>query len=87
LLAQTFGDGYDFGKALSQGKPWAKMNPEQQAQMVQDAFRGVYFDTLGAFFGVLNSKGVVVRAGTQPPEGFSDHTSALEDALALLRKC
>ena len=86
LLAQTFGDGYDFGKALRQGKPWAKMNPEQQAQMIQDAFRGVYFDTLGATFGVLNSKGIVVRPGTQPPDGFTDYTSALEDALAVLRK-
>jgi len=86
LLAQTFGDGYDFAKALRQGKPWAKMNPEQQAQMIQDAFRGAYFDTLGALFGVLNNKGSVVRPGTQPPEGFTDYTSALEDALAVLRK-
>jgi Domain of unknown function (DUF4157) len=86
LLAQVFGEGYDFGKALRQGKPWAKMNPEQQAQMIQDAFRGVYFDTPGALFGVLNSKGSVVRPGTQPPDGFADYTSALEDALAVLRK-
>lgn len=86
LLAQTFGDGYDFAKALRQGKPWAKMNPEQQAQMIQDAFRGVYFDTPGAIFGVHNNKGIVVRPGTQPPEGFTDYTSALEDALTVLRK-
>lgn len=86
LWAQTFGDGYDFAKALRQGKPWAKMNPEQQAQMIQDAFRGVYFDTPGALFGVLNNKGIVVRPGTQPPEGFTDYTSALEEALVVLRK-
>jgi uncharacterized protein DUF4157 len=86
LLAQTFGDGYDFGKALRQGRPWAKMNPEQQAQMIQDAFRAVYFDTSGALFGVLNNKGIVVRPGTHPPDGFADFTSALEEALAVLRK-
>jgi hypothetical protein len=86
LLAQTFGDGYDFAKALRQGKPWAKMNPEQQAQMIQDAFRGAYFNTPGALFGVLNSKGIVVRPGTQPPDGFTEYTSALEDALTVLRK-
>jgi hypothetical protein len=86
LWAQTVGDGYDFAKALRQGKPWKKMNPEQQGQMIQDAFRGVYFDTPGALFGVLNSKGIVVRPGTQAPEGFVDYTAALEEALAVIRK-
>jgi hypothetical protein len=86
LLAQTVGDGYDFAKALRQGKPWKKMNPEQQGQMIQDAFRGVYFDTPGALFGVLNSKGIVVRPGTQAPEGFVDYTAALEEALGVIRK-
>lgn len=86
VLSQTFGGGYDFAKALRQGKSWAKMNPEQQAQMIQDAFRGVYFDTPDALFGVMNNKGVVVRPGTQPPDGFTDYTSALVDALAVLRK-
>lgn len=86
LWAQTLGDGYDFAKALRDGKPWTKMNPEQQAQMIQDAFRGAYFDTPGALFGVLNTKGCVVRTNTKPPEGFVDYTSALEDALAVIRK-
>lgn len=87
VWAQIFGDGYDFAKALRQGKPWAKMNPEQQAQMIQEAFRSAYFDTPGALFGVLNTgKGTVVRSGTRPPEGFTDYTSALVDALAVLRK-
>jgi Domain of unknown function (DUF4157) len=86
LWAQTLGDGYDFAKALRQGKPWVKMNSEQQAQMIQDAFRGAYFDTPGALFGVLNNKGAVVRPGTTPPNGFVDYTSALVDALAVLRK-
>jgi hypothetical protein len=86
LWAQAFGDGYDFGKALRQGKPWAKMNPEQQGQMIQDAFRGAWFDSPGARFGVLNNKGAVIRQGTKPPDGFADYTSALVDALAVLRK-
>ncbi|WP_224240723.1 hypothetical protein [Hyalangium gracile] len=86
LWAQTLGDGYDFAKALRQGKPWTKMNPEQQAQMIQDAFRGAYFDSPGALFGVLGNKGCVVRAGMKPPDGFADYTSALVDALAVLRK-
>jgi len=86
LKAQFVGDGYDFAKALRDGKPWAKMNPEQQGQMIQDAFRGAYFETPGARFGVLNNKGAVVRPGAQPPEGFTDYTSALLDALAVLQK-
>jgi hypothetical protein len=86
LKAQFIGDGYDFAKALRDGKPWAKMNPEQQGQMIQDAFRGAYFETPGARFGVLNNKGAVVRPGAQLPEGFTDYTSALLDALAVLQK-
>jgi hypothetical protein len=86
LVAQTVGDGYDFAKALRQGKPWAKMNPEQQAQMIQDAYRGTYFDTPGALFGVLNNKGSVIPPNTPPPDGFADYTSALEEALVVLRK-
>jgi hypothetical protein len=86
LWAQTAGDGYDFAKALRQGKAWKDMNPEQQGQMIQDAYRGVYFDTPGALFGVLNNKGCVVRPGTPPPDGFTDYTSSLVAALELLRK-
>jgi len=86
LWAQVAGDGYDFAKALRQNKPWKKMNPEQQAQMIQEAFRAVYFDTPGARFGLLNTKAIVVRPSAQPPEGFTDYTSVLVDAVALLRK-
>ena len=86
LWSQTVGDGYDFAKALRQGKPWAKMNPEQQAQMIQEAFRGVYFDTPGALFGIWNNKGTVVRTNNKPPDGFTDYTSSLVAALAVIRK-
>jgi hypothetical protein len=86
LWAQIGGGGYDFAKALRQGKPWKKMNPEQQGQMIQDAFRGAYFDTPGALFGVVDNKGVVVRPNTTPPAEFTDYTSALVEALEILRK-
>jgi hypothetical protein len=86
VKAQLFGDGYDFAKALREGKPWAKMNPEQQGQMIQDAFRGAYFEMAGSRFGVLNNKGAVVRPGAPPPDGFTDYTQALLDALAVLQK-
>jgi hypothetical protein len=86
LKAQFIGDGYDFAKALREGKPWVKMNPEQQGQMIQDTFRGAYFETPGCRFGVLNNKGAVVRPGTRPPDGFVDYTAALVDALAVLQK-
>jgi len=86
LWAQLGGDGYDFAKALRERKPWNKMNPEQQAQMIQEAFRAVYFDTPNARFGLLNNKAIVVRPSAQPPEGFTDYTSVLVDAVALLRK-
>ncbi|HEX8705951.1 MAG TPA: DUF4157 domain-containing protein, partial [Myxococcaceae bacterium] len=86
LWAQVGGDGYDFAKALRQGKSWKKMNPEQQAQMIQEAFRGVYFDTPGALFGLLHNKTCIVRPSATPPEGFADYTSVLVDAVALLRK-
>ena len=86
LWAQIGGDGYDFAKALRQGKPWKKMNPEQQAQMIQEAFRLGYFDNPGALFGLFNNKACVVRSSAQPPQGFTDSTSVLVDAVALLRK-
>ncbi len=86
LWAQIGGDGYDFAKGLRQGKAWKKMNPEQQGQMIQEAFRAAWFDNPGALFGLLNNKSSVVRASAKPPAGFTDYTSVLVDAVALLRK-
>jgi hypothetical protein len=42
--AQGDEHGYDWRQATSQGKSWAQLNPEQQAQLVQDAYRAGYFD-------------------------------------------
>jgi hypothetical protein len=86
LWAQGFGDGYDYVKALRAGKPWRTMNPEQQAQLLQDAYRGGYFDAPGACFGAVGNTGSVVLPGRQRPEGFTDYTPVLTAALELLQK-
>ncbi|RKG68664.1 hypothetical protein D7V80_11750 [Corallococcus sp. CA054B] len=50
LIAQWFGDGYNFEKALRQGKSWEEMNPEQQAKLMEEAFRQGCFDERPAPF-------------------------------------
>ncbi|AEI63238.1 DUF4157 domain-containing protein [Corallococcus macrosporus] len=37
LAAQWSGDGYDWRKGVSREKRWAQLNPEQQAQLIEDA--------------------------------------------------
>ncbi|PTL79325.1 hypothetical protein [Vitiosangium sp. GDMCC 1.1324] len=86
LWAQGFGDGYDYVKALRAGTPWRKMNPEQQAQFIQDAFWGGYFEEPGTRFGATGNKAGVLRAGGTPLEGFTDHTPVLMAAVEELRK-
>ncbi|HYO55292.1 hypothetical protein [Archangium sp.] len=86
LWAQLFGDGYDYVKALRAGKPWRKMNPEQQAQLIQDAFHGGYFEAPGVRFGAVGNKGTVLRPGGKTPEGFTDYTPVLIAAVEELRK-
>ena len=44
LWAQTIGDGYDWEKGVRDGKDWAALNPEQQAELIQTAFSCGYFD-------------------------------------------
>jgi hypothetical protein len=43
IYAQTFGDGYDYQLAISQGKTWAMFNPEQQAKLIGKAYEAGYF--------------------------------------------
>ncbi|NOJ91987.1 hypothetical protein HMI51_03370 [Corallococcus coralloides] len=50
LVAQFFGDGYNLGKALRQGKSWEEMNPEQQAEFIELAFGQGCFETPPAPF-------------------------------------
>jgi hypothetical protein len=44
LWAQYFGDGYEFEKALDEGKSWEQLNPEQQGEFLQHAQRAGFFD-------------------------------------------
>jgi hypothetical protein len=44
LVAQYLGDGYEFEKGLKEGKSWSQLNPEQQAEFLQQAQLSGYFD-------------------------------------------
>ena len=50
LWAQFVGDGYDFEKGISQGKSWSELNPEQQAELLQTAYRNGFFNNPGGRF-------------------------------------
>ncbi|WP_199728668.1 hypothetical protein [Corallococcus sp. CA053C] len=69
LVAQYIGDGYDFEKGLDAGKAWKDLNPEQQAEFLQQAQLSGFFDNPGATFR-YNGK---------------DYTAQLNDALAQVR--
>jgi Domain of unknown function (DUF4157) len=69
LWAQQFGDGYDFEKGISQGKSWSELNPEQQSELLQTAYRSGFFNTPGGRF---------VYNGT-------DYTDYLNNALSQVR--
>ncbi|RKH05046.1 hypothetical protein [Corallococcus carmarthensis] len=69
LVAQLFGDGYNVGKALRQGKSWEQMNPEQQAEFIELAFGQGCFETPPAPFEL----------------GGKDYTQQLEAAKKSLR--
>lgn len=45
LYGQTLGEGYDYQQAIDEGKSWSEMNPEQQAELIQQAYKNGYFDT------------------------------------------
>jgi hypothetical protein len=46
VWAQWFGDAYQWRKGLDQGKSWAQLDPEQQAQLISDAYAADSFDAL-----------------------------------------
>lgn len=50
LWAQNVGDGYDFEKGISQGKSWSQLNPEQQSELLQQAYASGFFDAPGQKF-------------------------------------
>jgi hypothetical protein len=43
LYTPEFGDKYDYQLAISQGKTWAMLNPEQQAHLIGEAYLAGYF--------------------------------------------
>ncbi len=45
LAAQQFGDAYDWKKGLAEGKSFAQLDPEQQAEMIADAYKAGFFNT------------------------------------------
>jgi hypothetical protein len=72
LWAQNVGDGYDLLKGLQQGKSWRELNPEQQATLLEEAFKAGFFDGSGRPF----------KYG----DGNEDYTDYLKAALAQVRK-
>ncbi|MCK6550393.1 DUF4157 domain-containing protein [Myxococcota bacterium] len=68
LMSQWWGHGYDWQVSVP-GTPWSELEPEQQAELLEDAFASGYFDDPSAGFVV---DGV-------------DYTDYLERALAELR--
>jgi hypothetical protein len=62
------------------------MNPEQQAQLLQDAFRAGYFEAPGTRFGVVGNACAAVRSHGAAPRGYTDYTPVLVEALEELQK-
>ncbi len=75
LWAQQVGDGYDFEKGIDQGKAWAELNPEQQAEFIEQAVAaGAIDDPKHQFIYERKDKDGNVRART-------DYSTYLNDAL------
>lgn len=69
LWSQYFGDEYKWKKGVAQGKSFRELNPEQQAQLIQDAWNAGFFNNPGQRFIV----------------GSTDYTDYLNDALEQIR--
>jgi hypothetical protein len=75
LWAQAAGDAYNYAKAISEGKSWSQFDPEQQAELLEDAYRQGFFNGTGKTFTVdgvdrtdfLNDVMKQVRAGKGAP--------------------
>ncbi len=73
IWAQEVGDGYDYEKALDEGKSWSELSPEQQAELIQDAVLDAGFD-----FTDPTDK-------FRSPANGTDYTAQLQEALAEIR--
>lgn len=69
LVGQYLGDGYKFEKGIQEGKSWSELNPEQQAELLQQAYKSGFFDSPGRRF-TYNG---------------ADYTDYLNEALRQLR--
>jgi len=69
LVGQYLGDGYKFEKGIQEGKSWSELNPEQQAELLQQAYLSGFFNSPGRRF---------VYNGT-------DYTDYLNEALRQVR--
>jgi len=74
IAAQLGGDGYDWRKAVAKGLRWEALNPEQQAQFIEDAMLADLIPP-----GAPPSPRARLRGWTEPA------LSLLEEALACLR--
>jgi hypothetical protein len=57
LWAQKLGDGYDFAKGIEEGKSWEDLNPEQQAELMEQAYDYGYFDVTNPNYGTFKYNG------------------------------
>jgi hypothetical protein len=53
LWGQNFGEGYDFSKGIDEGKSFSDLNPEQQAELVQEAYASGFFYPTSPNFGTF----------------------------------
>jgi hypothetical protein len=75
LVGQYLGDKYDFEKGIKEGKSWSELNPEQQAELLQQAYKSGFFNSPGQRFvyngtdytDYLNAALRQVRAGQGAP--------------------
>jgi hypothetical protein len=75
MYAQNYGDGYDFEKGIAEGKAWAELNPEQQAELLEQAqyFGAFDRDDRQFIYEEYDDAGAVVRS--------ADYTEYLKTAL------
>lgn len=57
IYAQEFGNGYKYEKGIKEGRKWKELNPEQQAQLIQDAHGQGFFNNPNQKFIVVDDNG------------------------------
>ncbi len=87
LWEQNFGEGYDWKQKFDAGIfAWEALNPEQQAQFIEDAFNRGYFTQPGGAAGLDRTTLPMTDARFKTsPFNASQHGTFLEQCLALLK--